>query len=154
MMAVEKATMASLNQRQFDRLSAMGIDVWVSRAGAGGADEPRVRLSSGEGSWLLVQRQPWRGQFESLLSDVTATIGVAECRFGQWANSQDAGVGLSELAGRGIRCLVSFGPLPPSENEASLIASGTRVIEVPTMQAIYDEPSARQALWQGLRLGL
>lgn len=146
--------MPSLDQRQLDRLSAMGIDVWVSRVAANGADEPRVRLSSGEGSWLLVQRQPWRGQFESLLSDITATIGVAECRFGQWANSQDAGVGLSELAGRGIRCLVSFGPLPPSDNEAGISASGTRVIEVPTMQAIHDEPSARQALWQGLRSGL
>jgi len=147
-------TMSSLSQRQFDRLSAMGIDVWVSRTVAGSADEPRVRLSSGEGSWLLVQRQPWRGQFESILSDITATIGVAECRFGQWANSQDAGVGLSELASRGIRCLVSFGPLPPAELEAGSNFSGTRVIEVPTMQAIYDEPLARQALWQGLRSGL
>ncbi len=146
--------MPSLNQRQVDRLSAMGIDVWVSRGGVGVADEPRVRLSSGEGSWLLVQRQPWRGQFESLLTDITATIGLAECRFGQWANSQDAGVGLSELASRGIRCVVSFGPLPPSEREAGSSISGTRVIEVPTMQAIYDEPAARLALWQGLRSGL
>ncbi len=143
--------MSNLNTRQFQRLSAMGIQVWVNRTVPGTNDEPRIRLSSGEGAWLLVQRQPWRGQFDALLGDITATIGVDQCRFGQWANSQDAGVGVSELAGRGVRYVLAFGPLPPAQPLAETSGSGTTVIEVPTMQTIHDEPSARQALWHGLK---
>lgn len=143
--------MSRVNAHQFERLSAMGIRVWVSRAVPSAADEPRVRLSSGEGSWLLVQRQPWRGQYDALLGDITATIGVDQCRFGQWANSQDAGVGVSELAGRGVGYVLSFGPLPPSETLSETSTSGAKVIELPTMQTIHDEPSARRVLWQALK---
>lgn len=136
--------MARLSFEQQHRLKAIGIDVWVSRQAAVVGEDARVRLASGHGPWLLVQRQPWRGQFEALLADITATLGVDQCRFGQWANSQEAGVAVSELAGRGVRHLISFGTPPKPD------ASGM-VIEVPTMQEIHDHPEARQVLWQSLR---
>ncbi len=136
--------MASLSAKQHQHLKAMGIDVWVSRQSPVDADDLRVRLASGHGQWLLVQRQPWRGQFEALLGDITATLGVDQCRFGQWANSQDAGVAVSELSSRGVRYLLSFGP-PPKPNPSEW------VIELPTMQEIHDEAEARRALWQQLK---
>jgi len=136
--------MTRLSRSQESRLHAMGIDLWVARDIAPENDGLRVRLSSGHGSWLLVQRQPWRGQFESLLADITATLGVAECRFGQWANSQDAGVSVSELAGHGVRYVLCFGAVPAPTDAPSLI-------EVASMQAIHDDPSERKALWAKLQ---
>lgn len=136
--------MARVSLEQHHRLHAMGIDVWVARQAAVVGETTRVRLASGDGPWLLVQRQPWRGQFEALLADITATLGVDQCRFGQWANSQEAGVAMSELAGRGVRHLLSFGP-PPKPDSSGM------VIELPSMQEIHDQPEARQALWQRLR---
>ncbi len=136
--------MSRLTRVQHQRLNAMGINVWTRRHASGGVDQLRIRLASGDGRWVLVQRQPWRGQFDALLADITATLGVADCRFGQWAKSQEAGVGVSELAERGVQRVLSFGP-PPRPLEAS------EVIEVPTLQAIHDDPEAKRALWRQLQ---
>ena len=136
--------MSRVSASQQQRLTAMGIDVWTLRQAPGAADQLRIRLASGDGPWVLVQRQPWRGQFDALLADITATLGVAQCRFGQWAKSQEAGVGVAELAERGVRRVLSFGP-PPRPVDA------LEVIEVPTLEAIHDDPKAKQALWAQLQ---
>lgn len=135
--------MSRISSVQHQRLTAMGIPVWTKTHAPGAADQLRIRLASGDGQWVLVQRQPWRGEFDALLADITATLGIADCRFGQWAKSQEAGVGVAELAERGVRRVLSFGP-PPRPVEA------TEVIEVPTLQAIHDDPEAKRALWAQL----
>lgn len=135
--------MTKLSQHQSACLKVMGIDHWVSRHGLDNEAGVRVRLSSGRGRWLLVQRQPWRGQFDALLADITAVLGVEECRFGQWAKSQDAGVALHELSTKGIKSVLSFGPLPSQ-------AVPGEVIELPSLQAVHSEPEAKQALWAKL----
>lgn len=149
-----RGPMAGLDPSSMQRLAAMGIEVWRERsepapsgseqAGvesiAGGA---RIRLSSGDGDWLLVQHAPWRGAHESLLADIIATIGVERVRFGQWARGSAAGESLDELAPRGIRRVLSLGPAPED-------ISDERVIVAPTLDALAAEGSARKALWQAL----
>lgn len=135
--------MARVSSGQMQRLRTMGIEHWVPRGGVEDIGELRVRLSSGRGRWLLVQRQPWRGQFASLLADITATLGVEECRFGQWGNTEEAGVAVSELESQAISHVLSFGPPPKGETHPI-------IIEVPTMQALSEDPNARASLWQAI----
>lgn len=135
------------------RLAEMGIEVWLSRAHRaptasaveqGQVDEPRVRMAAGGGVWLLVQRRPWDGRHAELLADLQALLGLDQCRFGQWADSREAGQGLSELPERGVRHVLCFGP-PPSG------ASATGLIALPMLDEIAASPAARRALWQALR---
>lgn len=142
------------------RLAAMGIQVWQTRrrpelAAAAPASEPqpamadgfdeqigvRVRLASGDGEWLLVQRQPWRGQHESLLADIRATLGPERCRFGQWAADSAAGEGAAELTARGVRRILSFGPPPRTVEWPGLLLA-------PTLDELATDAKARKALWQ------
>lgn len=150
--------MARLDTVSLRRLEHMGIEVWSRRrdqarpapeATADGVDSgpgataARIRLSSGSGDWLLVQRAPWRGAHETLIADITATIGVERVRFGQWAAGSAAGECLAELPTRGIRRVLSLGPAPPD-------APAEQVIVAPTLDALASEASARRALWQAL----
>ncbi len=142
--------------RSRQRLAAMGIDVWVRRqpaaetvirpaATAEAADEQglRIRMASGGGDWLLVQREPWSGQHEQLLADITAVIGAERCRFGQWAISDSAGVPVSELESRGIAHVLAFGEPPRA-------VSAAPVCQVSSLEEIATSAEARRGLWQAL----
>lgn len=133
------------------RLAEMGIEVWAARTRTtpraptgddGSRSEPRVRLSSGDGDWLLVQRRPWDGRHAPLLADIQALLGPERCRFGQWADSPESGQALSELNARGIRHLVSFGP-PPH-------AGGAELIEAAVLDELAVSAEARRRLWRAL----
>jgi hypothetical protein len=150
-----RGVMARLEPASRRRLAAIGIDVWSLRSGPPaslpepsaatlpGTESARIRLSSGSGDWLFVQKAPWRGAHESLLADMTATIGPERVRFGQWAIGSGAGETLEELASRGIRRVLSLGPMPGE-------AGDERVIVAPTLDELASEGSARKALWQAL----
>lgn len=136
------------------RLAAMGISLWVRRvdtattaaaAGvAGGRVEPaaRVRLASGEGDWLLVQRQPWRGDADGIVNDLRAWIGPARCRFGQWVIDSQSGEDAPELSDRGVRHVLSFGPAPGD--------GWPGLIETSPLAELAADWRARRALWQRL----
>jgi DNA polymerase III psi subunit len=133
------------------RLAAMEIEVWSQRRAhrpvqddLGGTLEPRVRLSSGEGRWLLVQRRPWDGEHAQLVSDITALLGVDQCRFGQWSGEGAAGVALSELSGRGIDRVLAFGRLPAT-------VDSTQVVQAAELDELAVSALARRALWRALR---
>lgn len=153
---VGKGAMARLDPASRARLAAIGIDVWRARAptpagltepatadASPGVSSARIRLSSGSGDWLFVQKTPWRGAHESLLADMTASIGPERVRFGQWAIGSAAGESLDELASRGIQRVLSLGPIPDG------IGDG-RVIVVPSLDELASDGSARKALWQAL----
>jgi len=136
------------------RLAAIGVEVWARRRPLDrdketppGQSQPRVRLSSGAGSWLLVQRQPWDGGHAKLVSDITALLGVEECRFGQWSGGGAAGLAISELAARGISGVIAFGPLPPG-------ADTEPVLQVAALDELAASAKARRSLWQSLRPAL
>lgn len=145
-----------------ERLEAMGVALWVRRdrraarqpgAPRARAADPtgsttdtagaRLRLASGDGDWLLVRDRPWDGRHDALLGDIQATIGSARCRFGQWAHSDSAGVGLDELSSRGIRHVLAFGQ-PPAD------AGGDVVHVVPDLETLAKSADARRRLWRSL----
>lgn len=135
------------------RLAEMGIEVWVHRGAPrpglssdelSSVNEPRVRLAAGDGAWLLVQRRPWDGRHAALLADIQAAIRPGRCRFGQWADSREAGLALSELSGRGVAHVLAFGPPPPADERPELIV-------VPALDELAASADARRALWLALR---
>jgi len=127
------------------RLKVMGIDVWVPQVQRSLDAGPRLRLASGDGDWVLVQRQAWGREHPALVADITATIGPERCRFGQWASGQDAGVALSELAERGIKHVLAFGvgPLGSSTHD--------RVIVAADLSELSSSAAARRDLWLALK---
>lgn len=135
------------------RLAAMGIEIWARRVPAEpaavdpAAEGPRVRLASGHGSWLLVQRRPWDGSQATLVADITALLGADQCRFGQWSAGSSAGLAVSELAARGIVHLIAFGPLPDKVEAPGLIRA-------PALDEIAVSAQARRRLWVALRPAL
>lgn len=133
----------------------MGIELWLQRearpsaasaAAEHAAAEPRVRMAAGSGAWLLVQRRPWDGRHAELLADLQALLGAAQCRFGQWADSREAGLALSELSERGVRQVLAFGPLARPVSEA-----GIGLLELPPLDELATSGAARRSLWQALR---
>lgn len=142
-----------------ERLEAMGVTLWARRdrsaarqaessaafavmpEGSGSAGSARLRLASGDGDWLLVRDRPWDGRHDALLGDIQATIGSARCRFGQWAHSDSAGVGIDELPSRGIRHLLAFGQ-PPAD------AQGDALHVVPDLESLARSADARRRLWR------
>ena len=133
------------------RLAAMGVEVWRQREVQASSDdvpgeapEPRVRLSSGDGRWLLVQRKPWDGEHAELVSDITALLGPEQCRFGQWSADGAAGLALSELADRGIEYVLSFGRVPAGTDAALLVQASE-------LNELAISAKARRALWLSLR---
>lgn len=136
------------------RLAAMGVEVWALRkpdgrdARVGGAAEgPRVRLGSGKGAWLLVQRRPWDGSQATLVADITALLGTDQCRFGQWSGGSAAGLALSELPGRGIVHVLALGSLPP-------LVDAPGLIQVASLEELSTSADARRRLWIALRQAL
>lgn len=141
------------------RLADMDVEVWrkrdrgsvdlnrddvpEERSGAGTA--ARVRLASGSGDWLLVMPVSVPGRYRRLVSDITATIGPERCRFGQWADSPVAGIGLDELAGRGVRNVLAFGPVPEGADDC---------IRAPALEQLAADGRARRELWRALALNL
>jgi hypothetical protein len=132
------------------RLKVLGIDVWQARPDraacgpeAEADQQPRIRLSSGDGDWLLVQRQPWRGSHEQLIADIMAAIGPARCRFGQWATDSASGENLSELEARGVGHILAFGPVPAKVDWGKLIKAAT-------LDELAADGRARKVLWQAL----
>lgn len=137
-----------------ERLAAMGIDVWLRRdrhddvavadsapVAASADNSLRIRMASGSGEWLLVQREPWSGQHEKLLADIMAVLGPDRCRFGQWAVSDSAGVPVAELQSRGIAHVIAFGQ-PPRE------AGAGPVHLAPALDEVATSARARRRLWQ------
>jgi len=140
-----------------ERLAALGIEVWVHRGrrlaapaaateaarpeDRSGTAAPRVRMASGDGDWLLVQDAPWDGRHDVLLGDIQATIGSAGCRFGQWANSDSAGVSVTELDSRGVRHVLAFGPAPRGADEHGIHLA-------PELSQLASSGEARRRLWQ------
>lgn len=142
--------MTRLDVRAAQRLAAMGIDRWERRPSAvppevvaEDIDEARIRLLSGHGEWVLVQKKPWRGEHEALLSDIQALLGADRCRFGQWAEAGQAGVGPAEMQARGVARVLSFGP--PIEP-----LDWSNLIEVPALDALASDAEARRELWRRL----
>ena len=132
------------------RLAAMGIEVWSRRnprksaAAADGSTAPRVRLSSGDGRWLLVQRRPWDGEHAQLVSDITALLGAEQCRFGQWSGDGSAGQALSELSARGVSYVLAFGRLPSGPDFPWMIQAAE-------LHELSVSAEARRSLWHSLR---
>ena len=139
---------AMLSAASHQRLTAMGIEVWVPQGSRDSEAEPRVRLASGDGDWVLVQRQAWGREHPALIADITATIGPERCRFGQWASGEDAGVGVSELSERGIQHVLAFGmtPLGPRTDERVLVAAELSELAL--------SAAARRELWLALKARL
>lgn len=135
------------------RLALLGIDVWIRRdreiapaqtgapPGSAAAGEVRIRMASGSGDWLLVQRDPWSGVHENLVADITAAIGTDRCRFGQWAVSESAGVALENLDERGIGHVLAFGQ-PPRAIDSSAVYSA------PSLDELAAGADARRRLWR------
>lgn len=143
--------MAVPDAASYSRLAAMGIEVWRRRVRAGQAAaenepaaEPRVRLASGDGSWLLVQKRPWDGSQATLMADITALLGADQCRFGQWSTGGTAGLAVSELSARGIVHIVAFGPAPG-------VMDAPGLIQAPSLDEIAGSASARRRFWTTLR---
>ncbi len=140
------------DRASLQRLGDMGIEVWRLRqpgsfkrppsVEAGDADcRPRIRLSSGDGDWLLVRRAPWRGSHEALVADIMATIGPERCRFGQWSKDTSSGEGIDELAERGIKHILCFGrPENPPDWPQLMVA--------PALDELAGDPEARRELWR------
>jgi len=132
------------------RLALIGVDRWERRPDlpsaedlASDAEALRIRLLSGGGDWVLVQRRAWRGDHGALMADIQATLGPERCRFGQWAEAGSAGVGPAELQARGVKRILSFGP-PPELIDWPMLLQG------PTIEDLAEKPEARRALWRGL----
>lgn len=141
------------------RLTELGIDLWVLRgrarpaAQAGSGDDlphhavsvsdlsPRLRLASGDGDWLLVQDSPWDGRHGRLLDDIQAAIGTGRCRFGQWAHSDSAGVGVDQLETRGIHRVLAFGKVPGGDLPDTVLVA-------PGLDQLASAADARKHLWQ------
>src|SRR5699024_4707067 len=118
--------------------------VQVAQPAAPAAAAPRVRMASGSGDWLLVQDAPWDGRHDLLLGDIQATIGSARCRFGQWADSESAGVPIDQLDSRGVRHVLVFGSAP--------VESGLHL--APDLAQLATSGQARRRLWQMLSKAL
>lgn len=138
------------------RLQAIGIEVWLRRdatpAGAAAAltassatDQAaaRIRLESGSGRWLLVADEAERVAHRRLLDDLRALLDPAECRFGKWSDSPEAGAGPDDWAAHGIEHVLAFGAVPAS-------ARGV-VLEAPELKRLESDADARRTLWALLR---
>jgi len=139
--------MSGLSSATRERLARMGVDRWELRTGVPSAEDLArdaealcIRLLSGSGDWVLVQRQAWRGDHAALMADIQATLGPERCRFGQWAEAGSAGVGPAELQARGVKHILSFGE-PPELIDWPMLVQG------PGLEELVRQPEARRALW-------
>lgn len=133
------------------RLHAIGIQVWMPRGLA--ADSmpaahveappamPRIRLSAGNGEWLLVTRGPPTERWSQLVEDITGAIGPSHCLFGRWADSDTAGTALDEVGARGIRQVLSLGEPPSDCDWPGLLVAAD-------LETLARDAEARRALWE------
>lgn len=147
------------------RLQAMGIDVWQRRdrrpglscdrygdehaghdADDAAAQSPRIRMEAGSGRWLLVLERGVTGDQRTILDDLVATLGAAECRYGQWSDSTDSGIGLDECHRYGIEHVLAFGAAPASDARRLTLAPG--------LDELVESGRARRQLWSRLRPAL
>lgn len=137
----------AMHPDRLKRLQAMGIQVWQRQFVPSQTAQPagpRIRLASGDGDWLLVQRGPWGRDYPALVADITAAIGAARCRFGQWAGSEDAGVGLHELTTVGVQHVLAFGvsPLGSGQHRGLIVAAD--------LAELACSADAKRELWHAL----
>ena len=108
--------MTQLAQNSARRLKAMGIDLWQRRPvrmPQANAVPLRIRLAPGSGDWLLICQGGVPEDYRTLLDDILAAIGAARCRFGEWADSSEAGVAADEWQARGIEHVLVFADSGP-----------------------------------------
>lgn len=133
------------------RLEAMGIDLWLLRSREDTqqlvtdrteAAMARIRLESGTGAWLIVADESERATYRVLLDDLRAVLGPAECRFGKWSDTPEAGIGPDDWQAHGIRHVLVFGDAP---------AAAGQVLRAAALAELLEQADARKALWALLR---
>ena len=135
------------------RLKAMGIDLWQSRPVRmphAVSPAPRIRLAAGSGDWLLVCPEGVPETYRRLVDDIVASIGVARCRFGEWADSADAGVAVDEWQSRGIEHVLAFAEDDAGRRPGRARLDDPRVIDVAALAELAQSGAARKALWHQL----
>ena len=152
--------MTQLAQISARRLKAMGIDLWQRRPvrmPQANAVPPRIRLAPGSGDWLLICQGGVPEDYRTLLDDILAAIGAARCRFGEWADSSEAGVAADEWQARGIEHVLVFADSDPDSDDANADRrpararlDDPRLIETAALAEIARSGSARKQLWQQL----
>jgi len=122
----------------------MGVAVWESRRRAAESEPlpPRVRLEAGSGRWLLVVDADERARHRLLLTDIRALLGSAQCRFGTWSDTADAGVAAADWGEHGIAKVLAFGVTDMRH---------PMLIRAPALDALAREGVQRRRLWQLLR---
>ena len=143
--------MSWLGSQSRRRLHAMGIELWRPRAvrlPQAAGHEPRFRLAAGSGDWLLVCPGGVPEPQRVLMDDIMASIGPARCRFGEWADSIDAGVSADEWQARGIEHALIFAEAERRPGRGRI--DDARVIEAPALSELAVSGRARKALWQQL----
>lgn len=148
--------MSRLTQNSNRRLHVMGVDVWQRRPvrmPQAGIGPPRIRLAPGSGDWLLICEGGVPEDYRALLDDILAAIGASRCRFGEWADSSEAGVAVDEWQARGIENVLVFA----GANDANLNRrpvrprlDDPRLIETAALSELAQSGSARKQLWQQL----
>lgn len=143
------------NETSRARFDAMGIELWELRGRRSAERAPRsavdpggrlrIRLSSGDGDWLLVLEGTVPAACQRLVADITAAVGFERCRFGQWAYSPEAGVGPDEWSQRGIKRVLAFGE-PRIDDD--------RVIAAPGLDQLAGSADARRTLWSRMKAAL
>ncbi len=127
------------------RLDAMGVPVWRSRrrrSAESTARHGRIRLEAGSGRWLLVVDEVERAEYQTLLADLLATLGPAECRFGTWSDSPDSGVAAEDWDAHGIEHVLVAGAHRGAPEDCLVIES---------LAELAASAKARRSLWQRVR---
>lgn len=136
-----------LSTRSHQRLQAIGIQVWTrrgraARAVAAAQVQPRIRLEAGTGAWLLIVEDAHDHSHQLLLDDIRASIGPAECRFGRWSDSPDAGVGADQWVDHGIEHVLVLGQAGVEHPQ---------VINGGSLAELSESSAARKRLWQRMK---
>ena len=145
--------MSALAESSHRRLRAMGIEVWQARPvrmPQAAGHEPRIRLAAGSGDWLLVCPGGVPEDQRVLMDDIMASIGSARCRFGEWADSAEAGVAVDEWSERGIEHVLIFAEPDTGRRPTRNRLDDPRVIETVALAELAHSGEARKALWQQL----
>ena len=147
----------NLPYKSRERLIAMGIDLWQRRGARmphASAAQPRIRLASGSGDWLLVIQGGVPESHRVLMDDVMASIGAARCRFGEWSDSPSAGVAADEWQAHGIEHVLVFAEAEQGRRPGRARLDDPRLVTAPTLAALAESGDARKQLWQQLSMRL
>lgn len=108
---------------------------------------PRIRLAAGSGDWLLVCHGGVSEEYRVLMDDIVASIGAQRCRFGEWADSADAGVAADEWQARGIEHVLVFADSDSARRPGRARLNDPRVIETSPLSELSQSGAARKTLW-------